>query len=104
MYILIIWSFVSFPANNIAVESFMQKKYVQLMKSVKLISQLQLDLLPEFIPAKFKEVWQQGLKHNEYHLKLCGAGGGGFIIGIAKADANLPLLLGAMDFMELMKF
>jgi len=37
-------------------------------------------------------------------LKICGAGGGGFIIGIAKADANLPLLLRGMDIIELMKF
>ncbi|MDB5283419.1 MAG: Mevalonate kinase [Bacteroidota bacterium] len=92
------------PANNIAVESFIQKKYAQLIKSVKIISQLHLDLLPEFIPPKFKDAWKEGLKHNEYHLKICGAGGGGFIIGIAKADANLSLLLGGMDIIELMKF
>ena len=92
------------PANNIAVDSFIHKKYVPLLKSVKIISQLQLDLLPDFIPAKYKEAWKEGLKHNEYHLKICGAGGGGFIIGIAKADANLPLLLRGMDIIELMKF
>lgn len=91
------------PVNDIAIDSFMKRKYSQLLKSVKIISQLQFDLLPEFIPAKFKEPWLQGLKHGEFHLKICGAGGGGFIIGLAKTDANLPLLLRGFDIIELMK-
>ncbi len=92
------------PANNIAIESFMKRKPAELMNSVKLISQLQFDLLPEFIPAKFKEAWQQGLKHNEYHFKICGAGGGGFIIGFAKTNTDLSPMLGGLDIIELMKF
>ena len=92
------------PANNIAIEAFLHGKHSELMKCVKIISQLQLDMMPEFIPAAFHEVWRQGQKHNEYHLKICGAGGGGFIIGIAKADADLSILLAGKDVIELMKF
>lgn len=93
------------PSNNIAIESFLQGKYLDLMRSVKIISQLQFDLIPEFIPKKFHAVWQEGLKQNAYHLKICGAGGGGFIIGITKADTDLSVLLpGAIDVVELMKF
>lgn len=92
------------PANNMAVDAFIEKKYAELLKCVKLISQLQLDLIPEFIPNQFKEIWRQGLKHNEYYLKVCGAGGGGFIIGLAKTDADLSLLLRGLDIIELMRF
>jgi len=92
------------PTTNIAIESFMDKKYSALMNSMKLISQLHYDLLPEFIPSQFREVWKEGLRNNEYHLKICGAGGGGFIIGFAREDANLDLLLGGKDVIELMKF
>ncbi len=91
------------PATNTAIESFIQKKYPKLMDCMKLISQLQYDMLPEFIPHQFKEVWKDGLKSDQFHLKICGAGGGGFIIGFAKADADLDLLLGAKDVIELMK-
>lgn len=91
------------PTNDLAIDSFLKKKHAPLMNSVKLISQLHFDMLPEFIPANFKDAWQQGLKYNEYHLKICGAGGGGFIIGFAKADANLPSFLGGMEIIELMK-
>ncbi len=90
------------PTTNIAIESFMKGKAADLLNAVKLISQLQYDLLPEFIPDKFKELWQDGLKHNQYHLKICGAGGGGFIIGFAHASADLDLLLGNTDVIELM--
>jgi mevalonate kinase len=92
------------PTTNIAIESFMATNYTDLMTSVKLISQLQFDLLPEFIPKGFKDVWKEGLRHNEYHLKICGAGGGGFIIGFAPVDTKLDLLLGNRDVVELMKF
>lgn len=91
------------PTTNIAIESFMKGQHQRLMDSVKLISQLQYDLMPEFIPAKFKEVWRLGLQQNAFHLKICGAGGGGFIIGFAHADADLSLLLGSLDVVELMK-
>ena len=92
------------PANNMAINAFLQKKHTELMKCAKIISQLQMDLMPEFIPGAFHEVWRQGQKHNEYHLKVCGAGGGGFIIGIAKADADLSILLAGKEVIELMKF
>ncbi len=92
------------PANDIAIDSFLNRKYAALMRSVKLISQLHYDTLPEFTPPKFKEIWKQGLKNNEYHLKICGAGGGGFIIGFAKAEANLGLLLSGYDVIDWMRF
>ncbi|MFN8288254.1 MAG: hypothetical protein U0V74_15975 [Chitinophagales bacterium] len=92
------------PTTNIAIDAFMQRNYAELMKCMKVISQLQLDMLPEFIPKKFVEVWQLGLKSNNYHLKICGAGGGGFIIGFARADADLDILMPAMDVIELMRF
>lgn len=92
------------PTTNIAIEAFMNHKYAELMKCMKIISQLQLDMLPEFIPKKFVEAWQQGLKNNNYHLKICGAGGGGFIIGFARADMDLDVLLPGMDVIELLQF
>lgn len=92
------------PANDMAIDNFLNKKHAPLMSCVKLISQLHLDMMPEFIPDKFKEAWKHGLKYNEYHLKICGAGGGGFIIGFAKADAKLDLLLDGKNIVEWMKF
>lgn len=89
------------PATNIAIAGYMQSKYADFMKSVKIISQLHYDLMPEFIPEQNKEMWQYGLKTNQYYLKVCGAGGGGFILGFCKKDANLPMLLPGADITEM---
>jgi len=36
------------------------------------------------IPKKFEEIWKKGLETNAYYLKLCGSGGGGFLLGFAE--------------------
>ena len=38
----------------------------------------------EMIPASSIEVWQKGLDTGSYYLKLCGSGGGGFLLGFTK--------------------
>ena len=36
------------------------------------------------IPAAFREIWEEGTQpESSFSLKLCGAGGGGFILGIS---------------------
>ena len=37
------------------------------------------------IPLSFQTLWQQGLDTALFSLKLCGAGGGGFILGCTQA-------------------
>lgn len=92
------------PANDIAIDAFLNKKYAELWKSAKIISQLQMDMIPEFIPKAFHDVWKTGLRTDQFHLKICGAGGGGFIIGFQKNDTELPSELRGLDVKELMKF
>ena len=48
------------------------------------ISLFQHRFFPEAIPLSFKNIWLEGLAGNDYKLKLCGAGGGGFILGFTK--------------------
>jgi mevalonate kinase len=55
-----------------------------LLEIIKEISSLQFKHLEKLIPDQFQNVWKHGLKSNDFHLKLCGAGGGGFILGITK--------------------
>ena len=35
-------------------------------------------------PKEFHNVWQRGIKNNSYFLKLCGSGGGGYILGFTE--------------------
>lgn len=79
------------PANNACIDSFLAADYASFYTAIKILSQAQLELLPEFIPAAYHTVWKDGLKNNNYLLKLCGAGGGGFIIGFCKHDYPVAL-------------
>jgi mevalonate kinase len=36
------------------------------------------------IPKKFHQIWQAGIESNSYYLKLCGSGGGGYILGFTE--------------------
>jgi len=92
------------PSNNVAINSFLQHNYADLWKSVKVISQLQMDLIPEFIPKPFHEAFKRGLTSDQFSLKICGAGGGGYIIGFAKADADLGMLTRGLDTTEVLQF
>jgi mevalonate kinase len=54
------------------------------------ISKMQYEHFSEMIPNNIKDSWEQGLESGKYSLKLCGAGGGGMIMGmLANASINI---------------
>lgn len=79
------------PANEVCIDAFLKKKYTQFWKALKIVSQLQLQYMADFIPSTYHTAWETGLKYNEFYLKICGAGGGGFILCFHKKDANVPI-------------
>ena len=36
------------------------------------------------IPAQFHKLWKKGIDTNAYYLKLCGSGGGGYMLGFTE--------------------
>jgi mevalonate kinase len=36
------------------------------------------------IPNGFHKLWKEGLETEDYFLKLCGSGGGGFVMGFTR--------------------
>jgi len=69
------------PANNRCIHNWIAGEKELLFENIKSLSSLTLDLLKPLIPNEFEPIWKQGLKSNDYHLKLCGSGGGGMILG-----------------------
>lgn len=70
-------------ASNAAIDSFVGNDEAGLAKNMFKISSLQYQLFKEMIPDGFKEIWKRGLGSGKFNLKLCGAGGGGFLLGYA---------------------
>lgn len=66
------------------VENFLQGDMKSLFKNTKELSKVVLSNFKPMIPEQFHQVWQNGIETNDYYLKLCGSGGGGYILGFTQ--------------------
>jgi mevalonate kinase len=66
---------------NFAVEALVSGKSENLYHHLWHISKFQWDFFPEMIPTQMRGLWTRGLETGDYVLKLCGAGGGGYLLG-----------------------
>lgn len=79
--------------NNLAISAFLEGHWTNLMKATHQISEFQLQNLKPLIPQDFQTLWQNGLESDNFKLKVCGAGGGGFILGVSKDFKQTEQLL-----------
>lgn len=70
--------------NDECIDAFLKKDFKPLFSSLRQLSQLVYDNFSPMIPEQFKSLWKQGIDTNSYYLKLCGSGGGGFILGFTE--------------------
>lgn len=79
--------------TDACVESFLGGDFQSLFSNTKQLSKVVLNNFKPMIPEQFHGIWQQGIDTNDYYLKLCGSGGGGYILGftedLEKAKAAL---------------
>ena len=69
------------------IEHFLSGNISDLFSDVKKLSSVVLEHFSPMIPMRFRAVWKKGIETNAYYLKLCGSGGGGYILGFTQ---NLP--------------
>ncbi len=72
------------PLNDISIDLITKGNMISFFENLGKMSSLQLEAFREMIPAKFLPLWKQGLSTGDYHLKLCGSGGGGFLLGFTR--------------------
>ena len=70
--------------TDACVEDFLQGNIKSLFSNVKKLSKVVLTNFKPMIPATFHKVWENGIQTNDYYFKLCGSGGGGYILGFAE--------------------
>ncbi len=73
-----------------AIELFLKGSWDELFVVFQKISAAQWADFQTMIPIGFAEVWQEGLESGQFVLKLCGAGGGGFLLGMAATEMDIP--------------
>jgi mevalonate kinase len=70
--------------TNMCVEDFLNGNLNSLFQNTKKLSKVVFDNFKPMIPNKYHSLWKKGIDNDSYFLKLCGSGGGGYILGFAK--------------------
>ncbi|MDG1039336.1 MAG: mevalonate kinase [Polaribacter sp.] len=70
--------------TDACIEDFLHGNVKSLFGNVKKLSKVVLTNFKPMIPAAFHKIWEQGISTNDYYLKLCGSGGGGYILGFTE--------------------
>ena len=70
--------------TDACVDDFLKGDLKSLFQNTKQLSKIVLNHFKPMIPTKFHHLWQTGIESNSYYLKLCGSGGGGYILGFTE--------------------
>tara|TARA_B100001029_G_C15057177_1_gene455327 strand:+ start:2013 stop:2942 length:930 start_codon:yes stop_codon:yes gene_type:complete len=66
------------------IDDFIAGNVKSLFQNVKRLSLILFKHFSPMIPSDFHNIWNKGIQTNTYYLKLCGSGGGGFILGFTE--------------------
>ncbi len=87
--------------NEKAIQAYLDGNIMDLWHHFLDISHFQWSHFQEMILPDWHYIWQEGLSNNEYALKICGAGGGGMILGMAHPKKSIQSHFGNMKTIEL---
>lgn len=64
-------------ADDSCINALLTGDFTRLETMFKQLNEQQISLIPQFIPSIIQPIW----RGKSYELKLCGAGGGGYMLG-----------------------
>lgn len=70
--------------NNACIDAFLKEDMNPFFKNLKKLSVWAYEHFRPMIPESIYKIWKKGIDSNAYYLKLCGSGGGGYILGFTK--------------------
>ena len=70
--------------TDACVEDFLKGDVKSLFSNTKQLSKVVFNHFKPMIPKQFHSIWKKGIDTNDYYLKLCGSGGGGYILGFTE--------------------
>lgn len=92
------------PLNDDAISTFLQNQWAVLFDIFHEIGHFQYKYFDFMIPIAFRNVWLEGLSGTDFKLKVCGAGGGGFILGMCKDFEKTKAALGEYELLKVLGF
>ena len=70
--------------NDACIDAFVKGNTDPLFKNLKDLSTWAFVNFRPMIPNRLIQAWENGIHSNDYYLKLCGSGGGGYVLGFTK--------------------
>ncbi|MCO5259784.1 MAG: hypothetical protein M9916_06540 [Crocinitomicaceae bacterium] len=90
--------------NNGAIQSFLDNDVERFYHAVNELSTFQMNYMKDFFPENLLKDVQNGLDNGDYFLKLCGAGGGGFVLGFTRNWEKTQEQLKAYELEEIYRY
>ncbi len=72
------------PLNTQCITNWIEEKKEIFFKNIQDLSVFQLDYFETMIPSQTVNLWKKGIDSRDFTLKLCGSGGGGFVLGFTR--------------------
>lgn len=79
--------------NNACIDAFLKKDMNPFFRNLKKLSVWAYEHFKPMIPESIYNIWKKGIDTNAYYLKLCGSGGGGYILGFTKDYSKADKML-----------
>lgn len=70
--------------NDACIDAFIKGKTEPLFSNLKDLSRWAFVNFKPMIPSRLMTAWENGIQTNDYYLKLCGSGGGGYVLGFTQ--------------------
>jgi len=88
---IIFKDFIKFSEN--CIDNFLNENHDSFFRNIKILSSLVLQNFDKMIPKPIFQLWEEGINTDNYYLKLCGSGGGGYFLGFTKDFKSVKKLL-----------
>jgi mevalonate kinase len=72
------------PLVDFCLDALLHGRQDEISRGIRHLSSMQMMHFREMIPAGYEKIWNEGLETGDFSLKLCGAGGGGFLLGFTE--------------------
>lgn len=70
--------------NNACIDAFLNADYETLYTNLNIVCNFQFDHMNYLIPEHLQGIMKSGLDSGDYYMKICGSGGGGYMLGFTE--------------------